>query len=297
MSFLFFVGSRTNSKGYCPNIAESKTSPSLTRNMTNQLCGNFTWKISSLELEIEKLKDEKNSLCPLNSKKAIKPTIYRSCLELLNNGFNKSGKYEIKPYLNVIRTVYCDQETDGGGWTVFFRNAYGLVHFKREWYDYKRGFGNVENDFWLGNDFMHNVTQLYNLYRTKTVELFLILGSSNNQLYFGMYNHFAILSESTSYTLIVSDFFKGSLQDRFSYHNNTKFVTRDKEASNCGINGYGWWYRITRPSSSCSYYTQLTNMIYDSSTNKFKPSPYWLRFYGPRNATMMYREKKDVTFD
>ena len=296
MSFLFFVGSRTNSKGYCPNIAESKTSPSLTRNMTNQLCGNFTWKISSLELEIEKLKDEKNSLCPLNSKKAIKPTIYRSCLELLNNGFNKSGKYEIKPYLNVIRTVYCDQETDGGGWTVFFRNAYGLIHFKREWYDFKRGFGNVETDFWLGNDFMYNVTQLYNSYRTKTVELFVILGATNNQSYFGMYKHFAILSESMSYTLLVSDYFKGSLDDQLSYHNNSKFATRDKDPSNCINSGYGWWFQTGE--GYCGYLSFLTKMNYDISINKFTPQPYWYGlYYSLRNATMMYREKKDVTFD
>ena len=265
--------------------------------MTNQLCENFTWKISSLEFEIGKLQNETNSLCPFNNKNVSKPTMFRSCLDLLNNGFNKSGTYEIKPYLNVIRTVYCDQETDGGGWTVFFRNAYGLTHFKREWYDFKRGFGNAEKDFWLGNDFMHNVTQLYNSYRTRTVELFVIVGAANNESYFAMYNHFAIFSESMSYTLLVSDFFKGSMSDSFSSHNNTKFATRDKDPLKCARDGYGWWFPI-RYDRCHYYYTQLTRMTYHSSTNKFEPNPYWNRIYGgTRNATMMYREKKDVTFE
>ena len=45
---------------------------------------------------MESEKHYKNTTCPCNSKKDIKPNIFRSCLELLNNGYTKSGKYEIK---------------------------------------------------------------------------------------------------------------------------------------------------------------------------------------------------------
>ena len=120
---------------------------------------------------METSKHFKNFTDPCNTKKDVKTNIFRSCLELLNNGYTKSGKYKIKPYLNVTKTVYCDQDTEGGGWTLFLRNAHGLVTFDKNWVEYKNGFGNVEHDFWLGNEFLYNVTKLYNSHMCKTVEL------------------------------------------------------------------------------------------------------------------------------
>ena len=49
----------------------------------------------------------------------------------------------------------CDMITDGGGWIVIQRRTTGNVDFYRGWDEYKRGFGALDDDFWLGNENIH----------------------------------------------------------------------------------------------------------------------------------------------
>lgn len=43
------------------------------------------------------------------------PSAYRSCVELLNAGYNKSGINVIKPSQSDTLNVSCDQTSRGGG--------------------------------------------------------------------------------------------------------------------------------------------------------------------------------------
>ncbi|TFK08383.1 interleukin-15 receptor subunit alpha [Platysternon megacephalum] len=87
----------------------------------------------------------------------------RNCKELLAKGRTLSGWYAIYPGVTADSiTVFCDMDTDGGGWIVFQRRADGSVDFFRDWDSYKKGFGNQLTEFWLGNDNIHLLTSLGN---------------------------------------------------------------------------------------------------------------------------------------
>ena len=81
-----------------------------------------------------------------------------NCAELYKAGNTTSGVYTIYPDGLGAFDVYCDQSTGGGGWTVIQKRMDGSVNFNRSWCDYKRGFGNLSGEFWLGLDKINGLT-------------------------------------------------------------------------------------------------------------------------------------------
>ena len=91
--------------------------------------------------------------------------------------------------------MYCDQKTDGGGWTVFQKRRDGSVDFYRTWEDYKRGFGSLKGEFWLGLDKIHRLTVNGN--NKLRVDLEDNLGNTT----FAEYSSFTVASEQAKYKL------------------------------------------------------------------------------------------------
>lgn len=50
--------------------------------------------------------------------------------------------------------MFCEK-----GWTVVQRRSNGSEDFKRDWVEYKEGFGNFTGEFWLGNDKLQLLTK------------------------------------------------------------------------------------------------------------------------------------------
>ena len=132
-------------------------------------------------------------------------------------------------------------DTDGGGWTVFQRRQDGSVDFYRNWHDYKKGFGNINGEFWLGLDYIHWLLSL----SKSGNELRVDLGDEQGNRRYAKYSTFSVGDESTKYILGVSGY-SGNATDSLSYHNGMKFSTRDQDndGHGCVYQWHGaWWYR------------------------------------------------------
>ena len=80
-------------------------------------------------------------------------------MELKQAGIKEDGIYSIFTKNVSPIKVYCDMTTDGGGWIVIQKRFDGSVDFNRNWNDYKNGFGDVNGEYWLGNEFIYQYTE------------------------------------------------------------------------------------------------------------------------------------------
>lgn len=123
------------------------------------------------------------------------PLVPRNCAEVFKSGNTTSGVYTIRPDNGDAFEVYCDQTTSGGGWTVFQKRLNGAVNFYWGWDDYKKGFGLVDGEFWLGLDKLRRLTN-------QTVnELRVDLKDFNQAKGYAGYDLFKVENESKHYEL------------------------------------------------------------------------------------------------
>ncbi|XP_041089993.1 ficolin-1-B-like [Polyodon spathula] len=162
-----------------------------------------------------------------------------SCKELLEQRNTLSGWYTVYTASKKPINVFCDMHSDGGGWLVFQRRMDGSVDFFRDWNSYKRGFGNKQTEFWLGNENIHLLTA------TGSHELRIDLEDFDREKTFANYESFQILGESENYKLVLGGFTGGTAGDSLTYQNNMPFSTEDRDpsAKRCPDRFKGaWWY-------------------------------------------------------
>lgn len=148
----------------------------------------------------------------------------------------------------------CSFDAQGVAWTVIQsrglqNNSSTPANFNRTWEDYKNGFGDLNGEFWYGNDFLHALT--YN----DDMELEIRLESWDNRSLRIRYDIFRVDSEENRYNLFV-DGYGGSNQtlDGMKYHHGQDFSTFDRQNDRSGIDdrqtccscarsyASGWWF-------------------------------------------------------
>ncbi|KAJ8034024.1 Ficolin-1 [Holothuria leucospilota] len=156
---------------------------------------------------------------------------YTDCNDVRNAGNTRSDVYSIRPAgYGSSFDVFCNMDIDGGGWTknglrsamrpnvavtmvrtlskgeggifyylsftfcrlVFQRRTNGATDFYRDWASYKNGFGNIRQEFWLGNE------KLYYLTQQATYEYRMDFVHSSGS-YHHKYSRFRINNESNKY--------------------------------------------------------------------------------------------------
>ncbi|XP_050092573.1 angiopoietin-4-like [Anopheles aquasalis] len=116
-----------------------------------------------------------------------KPKVPASCKKVPSN---VSGVYLIHVgNIDAPFQVYCEMEKFGGGWLVVQHRFNGSVDFYRTWEQYREGFGDLNGEFWLGLEKMHQIT------KSRNHELIVEIKDFSGDYGHACYNGFRIGSE------------------------------------------------------------------------------------------------------
>ncbi|XP_030062602.1 tenascin-R [Microcaecilia unicolor] len=166
----------------------------------------------------------------------------QDCAQHLLNGDTLSGIYAIyvNGDINQKVHVYCDMTTDGGGWIVFQRRQNGLTDFFQIWEVYSIGFGNLEDEFWLGLENIHKITSQGHY------ELRIDMRDGSEAVY-AYYDKFSLGDARSSFRLRIGNF-NGTSGDSLSYHQGRPFSTKDRDndaaVTSCALSYHGaWWFK------------------------------------------------------
>ncbi|XP_063846623.1 microfibril-associated glycoprotein 4-like [Scylla paramamosain] len=213
----------------------------------------------------------------------------RHCKDLLDSGDSGSGLRQVYPYPGRPHhrvPVFCDHTVDGGGWTVFQRRTSDAArqNFSRTWIEYQLGFGDLEGEFWLGLDLLHQLTS------TTLQQLRIDLDDYEGEHRWAKYGFFHVGAPETKFRLSLGSY-SGDAGDSLAYHNGHPFTTHDVDndnwSGNCAQKFRGaYWY------DDCSR-SNLNGYQYEGNHTSTDGGIYWNQWrghhYSLKRTSMMIR--------
>ncbi|XP_052865689.1 angiopoietin-related protein 1-like [Anopheles cruzii] len=165
---------------------------------------------------------------------------FRSCKEVPQN---VSGVYSIRlDFESSPFKVYCEQTKFGGGWLVIQYEIDRSLDFNRNWTEYRDGFGDIEQEFWIG------LERMYQLTSRRPYELMIEVETRSGKHAYGRYAAFEVGSETEQYKLKTIGAYNGTVVDILTRQRDMKFSTYDRDndkmaGHNCAeIHRGGWWF-------------------------------------------------------
>ncbi|XP_056426602.1 angiopoietin-related protein 6 isoform X3 [Hyla sarda] len=199
---------------------------------------------------------------------------WADCYEAFLAGQKSSAIYLLKPRnSSQIMQAWCDQENHEGGWTVIQRRQDGSTNFFKTWHNYKHGFGNLDNEYWLG------LENIYWLTKQGSYKLLILMDDWQGRQVSAEYDQFRVEPESDFYRLRLGQY-SGTAGDSLSWHNDKQFSTLDKDrdsySGNCAhFQKGGWWYNM------CAH-SNLNGVWYRGGhyRSRYQDGVYWAEFRG-----------------
>ncbi|XP_049708765.1 fibrinogen gamma chain [Elephas maximus indicus] len=265
-------------------------------------------KILNLKQKVTQLEEQCQEPC--KDTVQIHDTTGKDCQDIANKGAKESGLYFIKPLKAKQQfLVYCEIEPSGNGWTVLQKRLDGSEDFKKNWVQYKEGFGHLSptgtTEFWLGNEKIH----LISVQSTIPYALRVELEDWNGKTSTADYAMFKVGPESDKYRLTYAYFIGGDAGDAFdgydfgddpsdkffTSHNGMQFSTwdndNDKFDGNCAEqDGSGWWMNKCHAGHLNGVYYQGGTYSKASTPNGYDNGIIWAtwksRWYSMKKTTM-----------
>lgn len=131
----------------------------------------------------------------------------------------------------------------GNNWILIQKRFDGSENFYRNWNDYKQGFGKISQEFFVG------LEKIYKLTSSQPYELLIVMEDFDNSKRYAKYDLFEIGSENEQYVLKKLGKYSGNAGDSLSYHQGSKFSTKDKDNDdhpkfNCAEKfSSAWWFK------------------------------------------------------
>ncbi|XP_054083046.1 angiopoietin-related protein 7 isoform X2 [Zeugodacus cucurbitae] len=201
---------------------------------------NHTDEVSSRFIKDEQtIKEVLQKQTELNKEINVTP---RSCAEILPNlSAGNSGIYNITPLNMSPFEVFCLTDPKGGcGWTLVWRRNEINDDFNRTWAEYRNGFGELTDNFFIGLDKLYALT----IAEPQQLRMGIKYGSNNWEL--DIFDEFVVGNVCTQYELVITNpqnkrrIFK-RLNKRAHFF--TKDLSSSSKNEECAkAMGMGWWY-------------------------------------------------------
>lgn len=137
----------------------------------------------------------------------------------MDEASNKAGRF--------FYEQYCDFNDKGAAWTVIqrrFANDHP-ENFNRSSLEYKLGFGELDKEFWFGNDYIHKLTS------DDDMELRIVLKDNTGRKEWVEYSTFKVGSEDDNYNLTIEGY-RGSIPLNSLYKKDEDYNTYDRQNGN-----------------------------------------------------------------